>query len=75
MTKPNLLSSQSCGGELTENSRGYLEIAFPGMTVTESECDDLTGHLAFHVFGKIEYDFDIEKLNGGNICRYANGLW
>jgi len=50
-----------------ENSRDYIEISFPGgMSFTSSECETLAGHLAFHTFGKIEYDADMERLMGGD---------
>ena len=37
------------------------------MTFTGSECDNLSGHLAFHVYGKIEYDAKTRKIMGGDI--------
>ena len=36
------------------------------MGFTGSEWDNLAGHLAFHVFGKIEYAADMERLMGGD---------
>jgi len=37
------LESQSCVGKLSPNSRGYIEITFPGMNFTGAECENLNG--------------------------------
>lgn len=34
------------------------------MNFTGSECDSLNADLAFHDFGNIEYDADLERLMG-----------
>ena len=64
------LNSKSCSGKVTSNSRGYIEISFPNMQFTGCECDNLSRHLAFHIFGSYVYPPTIEKLFGNR----AKGL-
>lgn len=56
----------STSGKLRSNSRDYIEIVFPGMTFTGLECENLHGHLSFHVFGEIRSDPAIENLMGAD---------
>lgn len=60
------LSSRSCRGTATIDSKGNLTITFPGIKFTGSECDNFPGHLAFNVYGKIKYPDNVAQLMGGD---------
>lgn len=66
------LSSRSKRGKASVDSKGNLTIAFPDMTFTGAECDNLPGHIAFYVHGKIQYPDNVAELMAGDMDSFPD---